>query len=82
MGSQSFHMSLSTRGALRWLKPLKRRMAKGMGKTVEAFEEWLMDALAAGFEVIPMAGCDNHDPKNGCRGHREPDEPRHQEGGE
>lgn len=68
------HVGLSVRGALGWPK---RRIAKlfvhddGRYLTADEAREALLDALAAGNEMLPVGdACDDFDPKTGCRGHR------------
>jgi hypothetical protein len=72
---KTVHMSLSVRGALSWPKSLQRNLALGLHHddgsvfSVEDLRTYLMDALAAGYEVIPLGDCPGFDPKKGCPGH-------------
>lgn len=69
------HMCLSVRGALRWDRGMKRRMASSItvdGRRLQSADEvqdFLMDCLASGKEVLPMADCEGFDFKTGCPGH-------------
>jgi hypothetical protein len=38
-------------------------------RTANQVKTFLLDQLAQGHEVLPMADCDNFDWKTGCRGH-------------
>ena len=74
------HLSLSVRGALNWTAAETRSALAWMTRddgtpyaTPSELRDALMDQLAAGVELIPMTGCDNHDPRDGCRGHEEAD---------
>lgn len=78
LGSTTYHMSLSVRGALSWPPSEFRKAAgphgyikknDGTAFTVEELREALFDELAQGHEKIPMGECDNFDGKTGCRGH-------------
>lgn len=74
---KTLHMSLSTRGALKWNKRQQRALAKCLVvdgvhlKTPERLREFLLDCLADGNEVLPVGECDDFDPKRGCRGHEQ-----------
>jgi hypothetical protein len=73
------HVSLSVRGALKW-PPAKLREATewitkpdGSRFTPAELRDALLDELAQGHEVIPMAeNCEGFDFKTGCPGHAEP----------
>lgn len=66
------HMSVSVSGALR--NKAFYGFSDGTGKLMSkrAAEAELLWLVAQGVEVIPMDGCDNFDPKEGCRGHSQP----------
>lgn len=75
MPTRTVHVSLDVRGSLmksdRELTPLaKATIVDGRqlqtGREMRAF---LLDALAEGYEFLPMGKCDNFDPKKGCLGH-------------
>lgn len=72
---KTIHMGLSVRGALKWGRRQQRALAKCFTvdgvrlKTPEQLQDFLLDRLAEGNEVIPMGPCDNFDSKDGCRGH-------------
>jgi hypothetical protein len=75
---KTIHMSLSVRGALKWPAKLQRQLCRGMthddGRKFsrDDFRDWLLDALAHGFELLPMGPpCEGFDPKSGCPGHEE-----------
>jgi len=72
----TIHVCMSVRGALNWDRREQKRALKWITKddgtpfkSVEELREALMDELAKGHEVLPMAPCDNFDWKKGCRGH-------------
>ena len=70
------HVSMSVRGALNQDKRTMKRTARscldanGKPYTAETFREALYDMLSKGYEMVPAVGCDNFDPKTGCRGHK------------
>jgi len=79
---RTIHMSLSVRGALKW-PPAKFREATewitksdGSRFTPAELRDALLDELAQGHEVIPMAeNCEGFDFKTGCPGHVTPQPP-------
>ena len=66
------HMAVSVAGALR--NKAFYGFTDGSGKLMSkaAAKAELLRLQAHGVEVIPMDGCDDFDPKEGCRGHAEP----------
>jgi hypothetical protein len=67
-----YHMSISVRGALRWIKKDLGKLFINNGKRVSADDakEYLMDKLKEGYEVIPYGNaCEGFDKVNGCPGH-------------
>ncbi len=73
--SHYMHLCLDIRGAIQgtgW-----KCVSRG-GKPAKKAEaiEYLMDRLAEGKRVLPMAACEGFDFQNGCPGHEEADEPR------
>lgn len=72
----TLHVSLNVRGALKWPKRLRAKLfVRDDGKHMTADEatDALLDALAAGYEHLPVGDeCDDFDPKSGCRGHAVP----------
>lgn len=77
--SKTIHLSLSVRGALGWPLWEQRNALRWMFRddgtkfgSVAELRNALMDELAAGHEVVPMAKeCDNFDFKTGCKGHED-----------
>ena len=69
------HLCLSVRGALLQPDHVLKGWVGGLehdGKPctcVREVRENLMEALAEGYEYIPVKECDNFDPKKGCLGH-------------
>ena len=72
---KTVHMCVSIRGTLNLPKRKFRqacdylRQPGGVKYSPEGLREALYDALADGWEVLPMGGCSDFDPKTGCRGH-------------
>jgi len=72
MTSQTFHMSLSVRGALGWPKRMLREMFRtddGHPLTPDEARDELMSHLSEGHEVLPMGSCEGFDFRTGCPGH-------------
>lgn len=69
------HFDLDIRGTLRNLKGRKRNAKSyanhddGRPMTNAEFEEYLLDQLSKGRQVLPVGDCDNFDYQTGCRGH-------------
>lgn len=74
---RTIHMCLSVRGALNWPKRKLRiftNPATGRTANSDDVRQWLMDHLAEGHEVIPLAkDCEGFDFKTGCPGHQNPE---------
>ena len=72
-GRHITHMCISVRGVLgRGLKycgSIGMRHDDGRKATPHEVQDWLMDELAKGHEVVPLGECDNFDFKKGCQGH-------------
>lgn len=76
--AKRIHVFLDVKGALtNWDdKLLASCVAHDDGSPMTAREAkaFLLEELAQGHELIPMAECDNFDWKKGCLGHQIPDE--------
>ena len=77
--SRMFHLHLSVRGVLNSSRAELRRYMQTVTKpggepfaTPEEFSAAFMDLLSEGIEALDISngGCDNFDPKTGCRGHQ------------
>jgi len=66
------HMSASVAGALQNKAFYGFTNDSGKLLSKDAVKAELLRLQAQGVEVIPMDGCDDFDPKEGCRGHAEP----------
>lgn len=72
----NYHLVVSVRGMLHRNDSELRRDLKYITKddgshfsSVREFRQMLMDELSQGHEVLKTGDCDNHDWKDGCRGH-------------
>ena len=85
MTKRQIHMSLDVRGAIRGLAWQRRsswslvgscRKSDGTLMTSDEILDELLDAVAAGYAVIPMCNpvdCPEFDFQNGCPGHEIPE---------
>lgn len=84
---KTIHFCLSVRGVLSKNKTELRKYCRWMLKkdgskhTPDTLRDALMDALAHGWEVLPIGNCDDFDSKTGCRGHAD-DEAKRPSGAE
>lgn len=72
------HISLDVKGALmNWDRKMLKNMASSITvdgtplKTADDVKFFLLDQLAQGHELLPMADCEGFDWKTGCPGHVE-----------
>lgn len=69
MAGTYYHMCMSVRGAIR--NKAFGGFTDKSGKPVSKakVQEFLLDELSKGHEVVPMGECDNFCYKTGCKGH-------------
>lgn len=71
--STQIHMSLEIKLVLKLGNDsLKGLFDKDNGQscTHKEAEDYLLECLAKGWEVLPIGDCDNFDYKTGCKGHK------------
>jgi len=79
MGSRTFHVNLSVRGAIKNFKASNyrncvRHPTTGRYMTPSEVRDWLLDELAKGHECVPLSDpCEGFDYSGGgCPGHEIP----------
>jgi hypothetical protein len=76
--SRIVHMCIDIRGMLKWPKRRLRNIVSddhGRYLSADAARDWLLDQLAEGKRVLPLADpCEGFDYQKGCPGHERPDQ--------
>lgn len=70
--SRQVHLCLDIKGAIRNRSFHGFTDDDGRKLSPHEAEDALLQMLSEGHKLLPMGGCDDFDPENGCRGHKNP----------